>query len=139
MQIHHIGIWTNDLERLRDFYINAFDCKVSGRYDNPAKQFSSYFLTFAAGTSIEIMKRNDVTESTDITMIGLAHFALDLGTMLAVDQLTKKLEHAGTVVVSQPRITGDGYYESVICDPDKNKIELIAITDKHHSNFSGKR
>lgn len=127
MYIHHIAIWTNDLERLKDFYLRFFNCNVSERYDNVNKQFSSYFLSFPNGARIEIMKRSDITEGTDNENIGLAHFAIVVGTKDQVDKQTKILEQAGIIVESYPRTTGDGYYESVILDPDNNRIELIAV------------
>lgn len=126
MHIDHIAIWTNNLERLKDFYSKFFGCKTSDRYDNTKKQFSSYFLSFDDGARIEIMQRIDVTETLDKEMIGLAHFAIGVGTTEQVDLLTKKMEAAGATVYSYPRLTGDGYYESVILDPDNNKIEITA-------------
>jgi lactoylglutathione lyase len=127
MYLDHIAIWTNDLERLRDFYTRFFSCRVSERYDNIKKQFSSYFLSFQSGARIEIMQRSDITENPDKERTGLAHFAIVVGTSEEVDVMTRKLELAGVEVYSYPRTTGDGYYESVILDPDKNKVELTAI------------
>jgi lactoylglutathione lyase len=132
MHIDHIAIWTNDLERLRDFYSSCFNCQVSERYDNIKKQFSSYFLSFQEGARIEIMKRSDITENADIERTGLAHFAVEVGTREQVDAITGNLERAGVKIYSHPRTTGDGYYESVILDPDNNKIELTAKPAAHH-------
>ncbi|MBP7508115.1 MAG: VOC family protein [Prolixibacteraceae bacterium] len=129
MYIDHIAIWTNNLERLIDFYSNYFNCSVSERYDNKLKQFSSYFLSFQDGVRIEIMQRADISEGIEKEKIGLAHFALVVGTKDQVDNLTKSFEQAGVIVESYPRTTGDGYYESVILDPDNNKIELIAMKE----------
>lgn len=130
MRIDHIAIWTNDLDRLKDFYLSFFDCKVSTRYDNHAKQFSSYFLSFTGcDTRIEIMQRADIVDSYNNERIGLAHFAMGVGTKEQVDHLTKKLEMAGFAIDSYPRTTGDGYYESVIRDPENNRVELIADVD----------
>lgn len=130
MQIDHIAIWTNDLDSLKDFYLKFFDCKVSNRYDNNEKRFSSYFLSFAGcDTRIELMQRPDIADSINNERIGLAHFAIGVGTKEQVDNLTNKLERAGITISSYPRTTGDGYYESVICDPDNNKVELTAFVD----------
>jgi len=126
MRIDHIAIWTNDLERLKDFYSRFFGCKTSARYDNIHKQFSSYFLFFEDGARIEIMKRFDINDPADQERIGLAHFAINVGTIEQVDKLTKYLEKEGYIIESYPRTTGDGYYESVVLDPDNNKIELTA-------------
>jgi lactoylglutathione lyase len=126
MHINHIAIWTNDLERLKEFYSKYFGCTASNRYDNTAKQFSSYFLSFDDGARIEIMQRLDVTESAAKEQLGLAHFAVEVGTAQQVNLLTQKMEDAGVTVASYPRTTGDGYYESVVLDPDRNRIELVA-------------
>jgi len=130
MKIDHIALWTNNLDRLKDFYLRFFDCKVSDRYDNNEKQFSSYFLSFNdGGARIEIMKRSDITESNNTEGIGFAHFSISVGTKKQVDNLTTKMEKAGIKIYSYPRTSGDGYYESVVFDPDNNKVELIAYRD----------
>jgi lactoylglutathione lyase len=126
MKIHHIGIWTDDLEKLKSFYLKYFDCQVNDRYDNTAKQFSSYFLTFPGGCRIELMKRVDIRERAGTDSLGLAHIAICVGTRNKVDALTKLMKNDGYVISSYPRETGDGYYESVILDPEDNRIELIA-------------
>jgi len=128
MYIHHIALWTNDPERLGEFYSGFFGCKLSDRYVNHKKQFVSYFLSFPDGAKIELMKRTDITSRINKEQIGLAHFAIGVGSETQVDELTRRLEQAGVVIDSYPRITGDGYYESVILDPDNNKIELTAYS-----------
>lgn len=126
MYIDHIAIWTNDLERLKDFYMQYFNCKASDKYENIKNQFSSYFLSFKDGARIEIMKRYDINERIDKESIGLAHFAIVVGKKEDVDEFTKYLDESGVIIYSYPRTTGDYCYESVILDPDNNKIELIA-------------
>jgi lactoylglutathione lyase len=130
MKIDHIALWTHDLDRLKDFYSQFFDCKVSDRYDNNEKQFSSYFLSFNdGGARIEIMKRGDINDINSNERIGLAHFSISVGTKTQVDILTAKLVKAGFKIYSYPRTSGDGYYESVVFDPDNNKVELMAYKD----------
>ena len=124
--IEHIAIWTNDIERLKDFYIKYFGCSASEKYENPKKQFSSYFLSFERGARLEIMKRDDIVSEPTGEKIGLAHFSITVGSEYAVDQMTMKMANDGVPVESMPRRTGDGYYESVILDPDKNRVEIMA-------------
>jgi len=128
MKIAHIAIWTNNLEQLKVFYSTHFHCTCSARYENPQKKFTSYFLYFGDGAALELMQRQDITDAPTKEMTGLAHFAIEVGSKEQVDQLTATLEQAGIPVYSYPRTTGDGYYESVILDPDNNKIELVAGT-----------
>lgn len=129
MTIDHIALWTKDLDKMKDFYSKHFDCKVSERYDNKLKQFSSYFLSFPIGSRIELMKRNDIIETIDVEKIGLAHFAICVGTPEKVDSMTKYLEESGVHISGYPRTTGDNYYESVILDPEGNKVEITASLD----------
>lgn len=126
MHIHHIGIWTRDLECQKEFYLKYFKATSNKKYVNEKKQFSSYFITFEGGGCIELMYGRDVSVVDNSQRIGIAHVAIDLGSRLAVDELTKQLAHDGYTVVSSPRVTGDGYYESVIFDPEMNRIELVA-------------
>jgi lactoylglutathione lyase len=58
--------------------------------------------------------------------MGLAHFALSVGSERRVDELTQRLAHDGYPVLDGPRRTGDGYYESVVLDPDGNRVEIAA-------------
>ena len=129
MQIDHIALWTIELEKIKDFYMKYFDCKCNQKYTNEKKQYSSYFLSFSNGVRIELMQRADITEQTNVDKIGLTHFAINIGTKAKVDSITKRLEEDGYTVESQPRTTGDGYYESVVLDPENNKLELTAIND----------
>ncbi|MGE5364380.1 MAG: VOC family protein [Bacteroidota bacterium] len=141
MRIEHIAIWTNNLEGLRDFYSKFLGCGISERYVNSEKHFSSYFLSFDGGARLEIMCRNDIEQRGECEMTGLAHFAVDAGSADKVDILTRKFENAGICVYSHPRTTGDGYYESIILDPDGNKVEItapaIAEISRDHLSESG--
>jgi len=125
MHIHHIAIWTADLGMMKDFYVKYFNCTAGELYVNPQKKFSSYFLTFGNGASIELMNRTDITETQMKDTIGLAHIALDAGSCEDVDRLTSYFEKEGIRIAGKPRQTGDGYYESVILDPEGNVVELV--------------
>lgn len=127
MKIEHLALWTDDLERARAFYLQWFGAQTSALYHNPRTGFRSYFLSFTSGARLELMQRPDVarrTSEADRECLGLAHFALALGSEATVDELTTRMRAAGIAVVSAPRRTGDGYYESVVLDTDGNRIEL---------------
>lgn len=126
MHIDHLAIWTNDLEKEKNFFQRYFDCSVSGKYTNPTTLFSSYFIIFHTGARIELMKGQVVISPVEDKIKGLAHFAIDLGSREKVDNLTEQMEKDGFIIAGRPRITGDGYYESVILDPEGNRIELIS-------------
>lgn len=96
------------------------------KYYNPKKKFSSYFLTFENGARIELMHSPDITdfiEKSD-SKLGLTHFAVSVGTKEKVDSLTETIRENGYTIIGEPRTTGDGYYESVISDPEGNLIEI---------------
>lgn len=126
MKIDHLALWCRDIEALRTFYQHWFGARCGARYDNPAKRFSSYFLSFDEGARLEIMQRHDISAVAPDVQLGYAHLALSLGNDAAVDTLTARLRDAGIPVLDGPRRTGDGYYESVIADPEGNRIELSA-------------
>ena len=88
-----------------------------------------YFLTFnESGARIELMHRPDIANSVSLRSFqkGLAHIAISLGGKEAVDTLTERFRNDGITVASEPRTTGDGYYESAVLDPEGNYIELLA-------------
>ncbi|SOE23883.1 lactoylglutathione lyase [Spirosomataceae bacterium TFI 002] len=128
MKIEHIAIWVKDLEEMRNFYIKYFGASSNERYHNPTKQFFSYFLSFPDGPCrLEIMSRPDITfDSKKNEKGGITHFAFSLGSASKVDKLTEELRKDGFNIVGEPRTTGDGYYESVIQDPEGNRIEICA-------------
>jgi len=125
MQIEHIALWSTRLEALKDFYSNYFGATAGEKYHNPTKQFTSYFLSFQSGARLEIMHRPEVAgQPGDAYRKGLIHFAMSVGSKEKVDALTERLRAEGHQVVGEPRTTGDGYYESVVADPDGNLVEI---------------
>jgi lactoylglutathione lyase len=127
MYIKHIAIWSKDIDKLRIFYETYFQAKAGKRYVNKAKQFESYFLNFASGASLELMQKPGISElpdDGDIQFTGYSHLAVSVISKEEVDSLTARLKKDGFQVVSKPRQTGDGYYESCVLDPDENRVEI---------------
>lgn len=127
MRIEHVAIWTEDLQTLKDFYCKWFQAETGAKYANEVKGFESYFLTFPSGARLELMrsvvKVEQPAEPTK-TPTGYAHIAFAAGSEVRVDTLTEQLREAGHTVLDGPRSTGDGYYESVVLDPDGNRVEI---------------
>lgn len=126
MKIEHLAIWVTDLQKMKTFYERFFNGRAGELYYNPTKNFSSFFLSFDSGCRLELMHRPDISErlAADHESLGLAHFALSVGSEHAVNVLTKNISDCGYTVIGQPRTTGDGYYESVVLDPEQNTIEI---------------
>lgn len=124
MHIEHIAIWVKDLEKMKAFYVKFFQMESNDKYINQKKKFSSYFLSFKNGARIELMHRPDISELLHKNHFGFAHMAISVGNKDKVDKLTKSIENNGYKIIGYPRTTGDGYYESVILDPEENQIEI---------------
>lgn len=125
MRIEHIALYTGDIERLRSFYIKYFSAVSGEMYHNPKTGLKTYFLTFEGGARLELMTRPETKdEERNPYKAGYIHTAFSAGSKEKVDSLTKRLENDGFVIAGQPRVTGDGYYESVVLDPDGNFIEI---------------
>lgn len=125
--IEHIALWTEDVERLADFYAKYLGASIGPKYTNVSKGFESRFLTFASGARLELMKTSTlrpVRHESGAQRMGLTHLAFSLGAETRVDELTRTLRDAGYPVEQGPRRTGDGYYESIVFDPDGNRVEL---------------
>lgn len=128
MILEHVAIWTFQLDALRAFYENYFNAKAGNLYVNEKKRFKSYFLSFDGGARLEIMQMENVPPSKDDVyqqFTGIIHIAFELDSIEAVEKLTTRIGNAGYEVIGMPRTTGDGYYESVILDPDGNRVEII--------------
>lgn len=127
MKIEHLAIWVQDLEKMKAFYTRYFGGKAGEQYHNPKKNFTSYFLSFDEGCRLELMHRPDIPANIHDLLQeyrGIIHFAISVGSKLKVDQLTDELRSAGYQVLGEARTTGDGYYESVVLDPENNRIEI---------------
>lgn len=124
MNIEHIALYVMDLEKTREFYIKYFDAVSNEMYHNVKTGFKSYFLSFSSGARLEIMNKPDILENENVCRFGYAHFAFSVGSKEKVDELTKRLKADGYCVVSGPRMTGDGYYESCVLDNEGNRIEI---------------
>jgi lactoylglutathione lyase len=127
MKIEHIAIWSKDIERLKAFYEKYFNAASNNKYTNPNKSYSSYFLTFSSGARLELMHMPSIPESLDskdAQFLGYIHMAISTGSKEQVDQLTAQLKADGYKIMDGPRHTGDGYYESVVLDPDGNRVEI---------------
>ena len=127
MKIEHLAIWAENLEDMKNFYVKYFDMHCGEKYHNAKKHFTSYFLSFqGSDTRIELMNRPDITAhgNQKSQTNGLTHFAISVGSKDMVNTLTERLRADRYIIQDEPRITGDGYYESVVLDPEGNLIEI---------------
>lgn len=125
MKIEHIAMYVTDLEKAKDFFVEYFGGHANTGYHNKTTDFRSYFITFDEGARLEIMKKPGVADYEKLqARTGYIHIAFSVGNKEAVDALTERLKNAGFEVVSGPRTTGDGYYESCIVAIEDNQIEI---------------
>ncbi|SIN83595.1 lactoylglutathione lyase [Carnobacterium alterfunditum] len=125
MKISHVALWSKDIERMRQFYETYFNAQAGERYENTNRGFASYFLTFpGAETKLELMQQPTITDQPEETPLGWAHLAISVGSEKEVNNLTTVIAGEGHTIVGQSRWTGDGYYESVVADPEGNLIEI---------------
>lgn len=126
MRVEHVALWVKDLERMKEFYCMYFGASASEKYVNTKKEFASYFLSFDSGARLEIMHRPELLPAQSSASYGWAHLAISAGSRELVDELTEMLRNDGYTVAGEPRTTGDGYYESVVLDPEGNMVEITA-------------
>lgn len=125
MKIEHIALYVTDLETMKKFYEVYFSAKSNDKYHNPTTGLETYFLSFDEGSRLELMTRPDiVSQEKPLFRTGITHLAFSTGSKELVNQLTQRLKNDGYEVISGPRTTGDGYYESCVLDPEGNQIEI---------------
>ena len=125
MIIEHIALYVNDLEAARYFFTTHLGGKSNEGYHNPRTGFRSYFISFNDGARLELMKKPEMNDlEKPLNRTGYAHIAFSVGSKDRVDELTEQLRAARYEVVSGPRTTGDGYYESCVVVIEGNQIEF---------------
>lgn len=125
MKIEHAAMYVNDLEAAKKFFVDYLDGKANDGYHNKTTDFRSYFISFDDGARLEIMNQPGMEDDEKhLARTGFIHLAFSVGSKEKVDALTKRLKNDGYEVISGPRTTGDGYYESCIVGVEGNQIEL---------------
>jgi len=128
MALEHVAIWTDHLERLKEYYCKYFQGKSNDKYTNHSKGFESYFLSFSSGAKLELMSMPGIPANLNDTIStqhkGIIHLAFGAASVVEVDEKAKQLAAAGFSILSGPRKTGDGYYEFETLDPDNNRLEV---------------
>lgn len=125
MKIEHVALYVNDLERAKDFFVKYLDGKPNKGYHNQKTDFRSYFLSFDDGARLEIMNKSEMSDlPKNLARTGYVHLAFSVGSKERVDTLTAELKADGYEVISGPRTTGDGYYESCVVAMEGNQIEI---------------
>ena len=119
-------MYCRDLEGMRCFFEKYLGGVSGPAYHNPRTNLRTYFMTFSdGGARLEIMTRPEVErEGGDHVCAGLSHVSFALGSKAAVDELTVALSADGFETLSDPRTTGDGYYESCVRGPEGVLLEL---------------
>lgn len=125
MRIEHVALYVNDLESAKDLFVNYLGGRSNDGYHNKTTDFKSFFISFEDGARLELMTKPELIDTEKaLNRTGYAHIAFSLGSKEKVDELTERLRAAGYEVVSGPRTTGDGYYESCIVAIEGNQIEI---------------
>lgn len=125
MKIEHIAMYVKDLEKTKTFFEIYLNARANAGYHNPKTDFRSYFLSFDDGARPEIMNKPQMQDSPKaLTQTGYIHIAFSVGSKEKVDELTAKLKEDGYEIISGPRTTGDGYYESCVVGIEGNQIEI---------------
>lgn len=131
MTLEHVAIWTDNLEKLKDFYIKYFGAIPNEKYTNNTNNFQSYFLTFESGARLELMTMPGILNNSNDTILrqhkGIIHLAFGVDTISQVDARANELKSDGFQILSGPRKTGDGYYEFETLDPDNNRLEVTCL------------
>ena len=125
VKIDHIGLYVDDLEKSKEFFIQFFKAECHPMYHNPRTGLRTYFLSFDGATRLELLNRPETRAASSMPYAtGIDHISISVGSREQVNELTQQLREAGYKVASEPRVTGDGYYESVVLGPSDCQIEI---------------
>ena len=125
MKIEHVAMYVNDLETTKDFFVKYLGGRANEIYHNKKTDLRSYFISFEDGARLEIMNKPQMEDANKyFNRTGYIHLAFSVGSKEKVDGLTDLLRNDGYEVLSGPRTTGDGYYESCILGIEGNQIGI---------------
>lgn len=125
MKIEHIAMYVNELESAKDFFVKYLGGVSNDGYHNVKTGFRSFFISFEDGARLEIMNKPSMEDiEKPVNRTGYIHIAFSVGSVEEVDRLTRVFREDGYEVLSGPRTTGDGYYESCIVGIEGNQIEI---------------
>lgn len=125
IKIDHIAVYVHDLEKAKEFFEKYFHAQSNELYYNPNTGLKTYILSFDGHTRLELMTRPEIKDvGTSVFRNGYIHLSFNLGSKQNVDDLTQKMQEDGFNILSGPRVTGDGYYESCVEGPEGNLLEL---------------
>jgi lactoylglutathione lyase len=125
VKIEHVAMYVNDLEAARDFFVKYLGGKSNDGYHNVNTDFRSFFISFDDGARLELMNKPGLVDAEkQLNRTGYIHIAFSVGSREKVDELSERLKSDGFEVVSGPRTTGDGYYESCIVGIEGNQVEI---------------
>ena len=125
MKLDHVALYVKDLEGAKEFFMKYFGATANSKYNNPKTGLETYFLAFDGEERLEIMTRPELQENQkNVMQYGYSHLSFSVGSKQKVDELTHRLKNDGYIVISGPRTTGDGYYESCVLDAENNQIEI---------------
>lgn len=131
--LEHVAIWTKNLEQMKEFYCAYFDGRTGEKYQSETdfnEHFESYFVAFGDKSRLELMEMASIpatayTPGEQVT--GLTHLAFAVDTAEAVNSLVLRAHAEGRTVLLEPHMTGDGYYEACVLDPDGNRVEITVL------------
>ena len=124
-QVEHIALATNDAERLCEFYL-LLGAMASPVATDPGTGVRSRVLDFC-GVGLELFEHPGRRQGVAGGALapGFVRLGFALGSADAVDELTRIMAAAGHRVIERPHRTGElGRYESVVLDPDGNRVRL---------------
>lgn len=135
MKLEHIAVWTRNIEALKDFYCKYFNAVSNAKYSSTHdfnQHFESYFLSFGGDCRLELMQMASIPDGDGADgneTIGMTHFSFALDSRDALEALATRLENDGARLVGKPRMTGDGFYEACVLDPDGNRVEFAVVPE----------
>jgi len=135
MKIEHVALWTYKLEEMKEFYVKYFGGKSNEKYVSAHEfkaEFSSYFISFDSGCRLELMQMDTIPDGSNkkgFESTGFTHIAFEVAEKREVDDIVKRLKADGITITGEPRMTGDGYYEAVLLDPDGNCVEITVTPE----------
>lgn len=106
MKVSIVGLYVNDLEAAKDFFIDTFNAEIHTFYEDD-DGFKSYILKFDEGPKLELMSKPQLIDmQKHRNRTGFVHICIKVDSREKLDEIIEKFKASGYEILYEPATVG---------------------------------